>query len=352
MTKSMESSSAIFEIKTSELIHHDDLLSKVKDGRDLFSLNQICLPSSPVESGFLFIKSKNFAIQYLENVKNNHIKDCIVVCDQTSSEVLKNTESISTCVVSKNIELSISRISKIFFDCKYGSINQLLDGRITGTAKIHPSASVSPLAFVGENVVIGEDVQIHPFAHIGAFNNISKCSTIFPNVTLYPYVSIGEKCRIHSGTIIGADGFGYVFHKGVHQKIWHIGGVHIGNNVEVGANSCIDSGTFLPTVVGDGSIIDNLVQVGHNTQIGKGVILCGQSGTGGSSKIGDFAVFGGKSAIGPQCEVGSQTKVAGAGMVTKNWGDSMELAGHPARPLKEWLKNLALVNRLSREDGK
>lgn len=350
MTRNMvKINSSLPLIAIHDLLAADSLLSIQKEGALFFSVEKMATPSQPISDGLHIIKSEYFAEIFIEQAKRQNITQAFVVCDSKSKVLLRDQAYISTLISSTNIELSLTRISKVFHDQKFKDINNQLDGRISGTAKIHPTALVSPLAFIGEYSSVGAYTEIMPHSFVGAKTVLGDYCTLFSGVRVYPFVKLGDRCRVHAGVVIGADGFGYVYDQGKHQKIWHIGGVVIGNDVEIGANSCVDAGTFVPTTIGDGCIIDNLVQIGHNTQLGRGVILCGQAGTGGSSKAGDFAVFGGKSALGPHCEVGKFTKVAGGGMVTKNWGESLELAGHPARPLKEWLKNLANVNKLAKE---
>ena len=153
--------------------------------------------------------------------------------------------------------------------------------------------------------------------------------------------------------VIGSDGFGYTFHQGQHKKIWHMGGVIIQDDVEIGSNSSVDMGTFSPTIIGAGTRIDNLVQVAHNCKIGKGCVLCGQSGVAGSAILEDFVVLGGRAAIGPDVHIGMGAQIAGGAKVTDGvWPAGSKLGGHPARDLREWMKGLAYVRKMSLDDGK
>ncbi len=352
MTKSMEINSTPSKIKLSELLEADQLLSCVKKDIESFSHDEIAIATDPKDHSLHFIKSEQYWKIFHEKIKKNNFSKLLVIADTKLKDLILAEKSIATCLLSTNVELSMALASKIFHQHKFVNCNNHLDGRLSGTAKIHPSALVSPLAFIGEYVEIAAGVEIMPGSYIGPYVSIGENSEVFPRVTIYSHVKIGKNCRIHAGTVVGSDGFGYVFDKGKHVKIWHIGSVIIKDDVEIGANCCVDAGTFVPTLIGDKCIIDNQVQIAHNTQLGTGVVICGQSGTGGSSKIGDYTVCGGRVAIGPQVELGKYVKVAGGGMVTKSFGDGVELGGHPARPLKEWLRSLALLNRLDKESKK
>lgn len=241
----------------------------------------------------------------------------------------------------------IPRLSRHFYDLEHTRGNDLVDGRQMGTAEIHPTAWIGQNVFIGAKVKIHAHVTIHPGATILSGSEIGERTVIYPHVTVYRNVTIGRNCRIHSSTVIGADGFGYNFLQGQHHKIWHFGGVQIGDEVEIGACSAVDSGTFSATIIGPGTKLDNHVQIGHNCRVGRGVILCGHSALGGSCIIGDFCVFGGKSGMGHGIELGSACQIAGGALVNCDWPAGSVLGGHPARPLKEWMKGLAYLRNVS-----
>ncbi len=352
MTKSMEKNSTSIKINIAELLKADQLLSCVKKDIETFSHNEIAIATVPKDGCLHFIKSEYFWKIFQEKAQKNNYTKLLIIADSKLKDLVLAENRVATCLLSTNVELSMANTSKVFYQSKFGKINHHLDGRLSGTANIHPSAFVSPLAFIGEYVEIAAGAEIMPGVYVGAHSCIGENTKLFPHVSIYNFVKIGKNCRIHSNTVIGADGFGYVFDKGSHVKIWHIGSVIIKDDVEIGANSCVDAGTFIPTLIGDKCIIDNQVQVAHNTQLGTGVVLCGQTGTAGSAKIGDYAVCGGRVAIGPQVEIGKYAKIAGGAMVTKSFGDGVELGGHPARPLKEWLRSIALLNRLEKTSKK
>ncbi len=255
--------------------------------------------------------------------------------------------SFAAIATVKSVSNSMVLFSKPFYDQKYKDLNDFVDGRQMGTAQVHPSALIAQNVFIGEDVVIGRDVKIYSGCVIMSKSQIMDNSVIYPGVTIYPYVVVGKNCRIHAGSRIGADGFGYVFLNGIHQKIWHFGSVVIGDDVEIGANTTIDSGTFSPTIIGRGTKIDNQVQLGHNDQIGQGVIICGQVGIAGSTSIGDYSVIGGKAAIGNDLKIGRQCQIGGHSGVNCDWPDKSIISGYPARPLKEWLRCTAYLRKVA-----
>jgi len=299
-----------------------------------------------------FIKNKNYLNLFLESEDALNVG---VVIEKKFFDSLTEIQIESLKVkaywlgASHDVNLSMSSLSKPFYEEKFKSINDMVDGRQMGTANIHPTAWVAQGVFIGENVSLSANVKIHPGVVLMSGVHIGEGTEIYPNSTLYRNVKVGNNVRIHSQCSIGADGFGYNFSKGVHHKVWHMGSVIIGDDVEIGANSCIDSGTFSPTIIGPGTKMDNLVQVGHNCKLGTGVILCGQVAIGGSTNIGDFTVFGGQAGAANGLEIGKGVQVAGASGATNNIEDGASVGGFPARNIKEWIKGMALVRKLSLE---
>ena len=244
-----------------------------------------------------------------------------------------------------NMPLTLSRLSKGFYDERFSQRNPTVDGRETGKVCLGEGVQVAPNVFLGEGVSLGKGVILHHGVTLMSGVSVGEGSQIFPNVTIYPDVSLGKRVRIHGGTTIGSDGFGYKFFEGVHHKIWHTGSVLIEDDVEIGANACIDGGTFSPTIVRSGSKIDNLVLVSHNCEVGPGVILCGQTGLGGSSRVGDFSILGGRVGFVDGVSLGPFSRVAGGAVLTKNWKEGSVLGGWPARPLRQWLRGMASARK-------
>ena len=168
----------------------------------------------------------------------------------------------------------------------------------------------------------------------------------FPNVTIYPRTQIGRRVRIHAGTVIGSDGFGYVFDAGFHRKVPQIGNVIIGDDVEIGANVTVDRGALGSTVIGKGTKIDNLVQVAHNVQIGEHCILCAQVGIAGSAKLGNYCVLAGQVGIAGHLKIGNQVTIGSKAGVMHNIPDGEQWLGIPAQPDKQAKRIMIAMQRL------
>lgn len=233
--------------------------------------------------------------------------------------------------------------------------------------KIHPSAVVAQGVRVGKNVLIGphcvleegveiaDDVRLQAQVFVGKGSKIGKASVLFAHVTIYHGVRIGERARLHSGVVVGADGFGYapLIRDGkpvLHRKIHHLGGVEIGNDVEIGANSCVDRGTFGDTRIGDGAKIDNQVQIGHNSSVGEGTVICGSAGLAGSASVGRFVYIGGGAGIGNQVQVGDFAKIGAYTLVSKSVEAGGEVSGNPMRDLRDHQRIQAKLSRMLKKE--
>jgi UDP-3-O-[3-hydroxymyristoyl] glucosamine N-acyltransferase len=214
--------------------------------------------------------------------------------------------------------------------------------------KERPAAGVHPRALVGERVFIGEGTSIGPGCSIGDDVQIGPGCTIYANVTIYGNVSIGARVVLHSGAVIGADGFGFVLRNGAYENFPQIGTVEIGNDVEIGANSCVDRAALGVTRIGDGTKLDNMVHIAHNCRIGKHVVIAAQTGMAGGVVIDDFAIIGGQVGIGDKAHIESKAVLgSGAGVLTSKVVRGGQVYwGTPARPLKEYLTLLAALSKV------
>lgn len=211
-------------------------------------------------------------------------------------------------------------------------------GVVHPSASIHPTAVIDPSACIGPGCVVGAGVRIGARTHLNGGNHIGQGCRIgddvqlLPNVVLYPRTQIGHRVAIHAGTVIGSDGYGYVLDEGRHRKILHLGNVVIGDDVEIGANAAIDRGVMGPTMIGEGSKIDNLVHVAHNVTVGKHCLILGQVGFGGSTRLGDYCVVASQAGIADHLKLGTQSRVGAKSGVMRDVPDGETVVGIPAQP--------------------
>jgi UDP-3-O-[3-hydroxymyristoyl] glucosamine N-acyltransferase len=235
--------------------------------------------------------------------------------------------------------------------------------------QLEPPAGIHPTAVLGPGAVIGKGASIGPLVTLGAGVHIGEGSFIgagcvigdhvrmghhcvlHPRVTLYHEVTLGNRVILHSGCVIGADGFGFVLASGAYQKFPQVGRVMIGDQVEIGANSCVDRAALGVTSIGEGTKLDNLVHIAHNCRIGRHVVIAAQTGLSGGVIVDDYAVIGGQVGIGDKAHIESRAVLgSGSGVLTSK----IVRAGHvmwgtPARPLREYLGQLAVLSRLAKK---
>jgi UDP-3-O-[3-hydroxymyristoyl] glucosamine N-acyltransferase len=219
---------------------------------------------------------------------------------------------------------------------------------IAPDADIASSAAIGAHAFIGARVRIGEHTVIGPSCTIGPNTRIGADCLLHAHVTIYDHVTIGHRAILHSGCVLGADGFGFVRGQDGYQKFPQIGRVEIGNDVEIGANSCIDRAALGVTRIGDGVKLDNLVHIGHNCTIGKHVVIAAQTGLSGGVVVEDYAVIGGQVGIGDKARIETGAVLgSGCGILTSKIVRKGQVVwGTPARPLREHLEQLASLARL------
>lgn len=269
----------------------------------------------------------------------------------------------SACFVNRDMCIEEAPENLVFLYCKDPEISFL-----NAVHALHPrveyNRSISKQSVIAENVTmgkninigafstieqnskIGDDTEIYASVNIGRNVSIGKNCTLYPNVVIYDNTVIGSNVTIHSGAIIAADGFGYKYRNNEHLKVPHVGNVLIADNVEIGANTCIDRGALGSTTIGAGSKIDNLVQLGHNNQVGRNVIICGQSGVSGSCTIGDGVVLAGGSAIADHVNIGQQAVIMARSGVAGDIEAGSQVFGLPAKDKKVVWRELAALSKL------
>lgn len=240
-----------------------------------------------------------------------------------------------TLLIHKNPYFAYSQIAASFYEEKSP---EFIEGKlIHPTAKIGEGTKIAPNAYIGKNVVIGKNCTVSASASIMDGCVIGD-NTIINAAAVISFSVIGANCIIYNGAKIGQDGFGFAHNAGVNHKIIQLGIVEIGNAVEIGANSCVDRGAIENTKIGDGTKIDNLVQIGHNVVIGKGTVIAGCTAVAGSARIGNFVQIGGASNIAGHISIGDGAKIAGMSGVMRDVDPMQTVGGIPALPIKKWHK--------------
>ena len=217
---------------------------------------------------------------------------------------------------------------------------------VAPTAQIGADVAIYPFAYVGDGAIVGDGTTLHPGAVIGEGCKIGRDCIVHPNAVLYRDVTLGDRVEIHAGSVLGGDGFGYRQVDGRHVKVPHTGRLEIENDVEVGSNSTIDRATFETTRIGEGTKIDNLVMIGHNNQIGRHNLLCGQVGISGSCKTGDYVVMAGQAGIKDKTQIGHRVIVGAQAGVHRNIADGQNVLGSPAIPVREQRRLFQMIARL------
>lgn len=280
--------------------------------------------------------------RYLRYIADSNASACFIARDLTIEHTPENL-SLLAC---DDPEISFIKAVELLHPVKTYSNTVAAQAVIDATTTVGDHVYVGPYAFIGENSVIGEHCQIHAGAYIGRNVTMGKNCQIFPYAVIYDNAVIGNNVVIHSGAIIGADGFGYKFRNNQHIKVPQVGNVVIEDDVEIGANTCIDRGALASTVIGRGSKIDNLVQIGHNNKIGKHVIMCGLTGVSGSCQIEDYVILAGSSGIADHVTVGSGAVVMARSGVANDIKPGAQVFGSPAKDKKTAYKEQIAISKL------
>jgi len=245
-----------------------------------------------------------------------------------------------------NTRVAVARLLPLFFP------SDPVEAGIDSGAVIHPSAQIDATAYVGPHCVVGPRTRIGARSvlmggnHLGRDCQVGDDVCLFPNAVIYARSQIGHRVTIHAGSVIGSDGYGYVFDEGRHRKMPQVGNVVIGDDVEIGANAAIDRGALGSTVVGQGTKIDNLVHVAHNVVIGRHCLIMGQVGFAGSTRLGDYCVIASQSGISGHLKLGNQATVGAKSGVMRDIPDGGTVLGIPAMPDKQAKRQWVGVQQL------
>lgn len=289
------------------------------------------------------------ALSFLANPKYEHY-----IYTTRSSIVLVNR----SFVPSARIDATLIRVENAYE--AFASLLRLVDQArprkkgihqsavIEPTAKIGTDVYIGPFAYIGENCVIGDGCALYPHVYIGDNTKVGKDSILNPGVKVYHECLIGESCIIHAGTVIGSDGFGFAPQsENEYMKIPQLGNVVIEDHVEIGANVTIDRATMGSTIIRKGVKLDNLIQVGHNVEIGENTVMAAQTGISGSTKIGKNCMFGGQVGLAGHIKIANGTKIgAQAGILGDIKEENTVIIGSPAIDLKQFLRSSVIFKKL------
>ena len=251
-----------------------------------------------------------------------------------------------TLIKVRNVRVALAQLLDTFHPERSHASGIHETAVVSESAEVDESAHIGPHAIVEAGAKIGPGVILMGQNYVGANCTIAADSKLFPNVTLYDRTIVGERVRIHAGSTIGSDGYGYVFDEGQHKKIPQVGSVIIENDVEIGSNVSIDRGAIGPTTVGAGTKIDNLVQIAHNVVTGKHDLLISQVGVAGSTTLGDYVTLAGQAGIAGHLKIGNQVTLAAKSGVMHNIPDGEKWMGAPAQPDKQTKRQLLALQQL------
>jgi UDP-3-O-[3-hydroxymyristoyl] glucosamine N-acyltransferase len=289
------------------------------------------------------------ALSFLANPKYEHY-----LYTTKSSVVLVN----KSFVPSSKVDATLIKVENAYE--AFASLLRLVDQARPGKKGIHQTAVIEPTStigsdvyigpyvYIGENCNIGDDCSVYPYVYIGDNSKLGKNCTINPGVTLYHDCILGEGCIIHAGTVIGSDGFGFAPQsESEFMKIPQLGNVIIEDHVEIGANVTIDRATMGSTIIRKGVKLDNLIQIGHNVEIGENTVIAAQTGISGSTKVGKNCMFGGQVGLAGHIKIANGTKIgAQAGILGEVKEENTIIIGTPAIELKQFLKSSVIFKKL------
>lgn len=300
-------------------------IAKLVDGRVVGDGNILITGASGIR------EAVSTEITFLANSKYSSLMDkTAAAAIVTSADAQKTTKPI---IVTENPSLAFAKIISLFTPDDVGHPDRIDYTVVMGkNVSLGKDVAIGAYTVIGDNVSIGDNAIIYAGCYIGHHTKIGAKTLIYPHVSIRERINIGSRVIIHSGTVIGSDGFGFATIKGAHLKIPQVGSVEIGDDVEIGANVTIDRARFDKTVIGKGTKIDNLVQIGHNVVIGENSLIVAQVGISGSTIIGNSVTLGGQAGLVGHINIGDNAIVTAQSGVAKSVPADTMVSGYPARP--------------------
>lgn len=303
--------------------------------------------SAPISAFAKIEEGKHGAISFLSNPKYTHYLYTTESSVVLVNDDLKLDKAVSATLIRvPNAYEAVARLLQLYESLKPKKTGISPLASIASSAKVGENCYIGPFACIGENVVVGDNTQIYPNVTIDDNAMIGKGSILYPNVTVYHTCKIGNNVIIHAGSVIGADGFGFAPNANGYDKIPQIGIVTIEDDVEIGANTCIDRSTMGSTYLRKGVKLDNLIQIAHNTDIGANTVMSAQVGIAGSTKVGEWCMFGGQVGLAGHIKIGNKVFLGAQSGVPGNIKDDQTLIGTPPMEPKKYFKSQAIFRRL------
>lgn len=333
------------KLTVGELVKRFEL---VVDGSTSISLDNVAPLNLAKSKDLAFLSNAAYKLQALQTEAG------ALLVNESDAKWLRSEglKSSTTLLIAKNPYAVFARITQLFYPQQKSKPHIDPTSVVATTADIDPSAHIGPLCHIGADAKIGPGVTLVSSISIGDGVSIGADSYLFPNVSIYSKCHLGQRNIIHSGAVIGADGFGFAPDLSNQEwvKIPQVGGVRLGNDVEIGANTCIDRGAMADTVIGDGCKIDNLVQIAHNVQIGRLTVIAGLTAIAGSTEIGSFCMIGGASSIAGHLKIADRTTISGGTTVIGSIQESGQqiTSIFPMMPHRDWEKNAAILRSLDK----
>lgn len=288
------------------------------------------------------------ALSFLSNAKYTHY-----IYETKSTIVLVNKDFVPE----KELQVTLIKVDNAYESvAKLLALYEMSKPKKTGidtlafvdsTAKIGKNVYIGAFAYVGEHAVIGDNVAIYPHATVCEGVQIGDNSILYPHVTVYHECRIGQRCILHAGSVIGADGFGFAPSSEGYEKIPQVGITVLEDDVEIGANTCVDRATMGATIVRKGVKLDNLIQIAHNVEVGSHTVMASQVGIAGSTKVGEWCMFGGQVGLAGHIHVGNHVNIgAQSGIPNSVKGDNKNILGSPGIDAKQFFKCSAVYKKL------
>ena len=287
------------------------------------------------------------AISFLSNPKYTHYiyttESSIVLVNE---DLELNQPVKATHILVKNAYECVAKLLQLYQSAQPKKKGIHPQAFVSPTAKVGNDCYIGAFAYIGDNVQIGDNTQIYPHTVVEDGVNMGNGCLIYPNVTIYKDCRIGNNVTIHAGSVIGADGFGFAPNTEGYDKIPQIGIVILEDDVEIGANTCVDRSTMGATIVHKGVKLDNLVQIAHNVEVGENTVMSAQTGVAGSTKIGKWCMFGGQVGLAGHITIGDKTFLGAQSGVPSSLKGNETLIGTPPTSPQAYFKSIALTRKL------